>query len=358
MERDRDFLRPEIRALAAYEPGEQPQDPGFIKLNTNENPYPPSPRVLEAIRAAATEEVRLYPDPMANRLRDRAAEVYSLSRPQVLAGNGSDELLTMIVRACVGPGDRVVYATPTYSLYDTLVAIGGGEAVRIPYPADFSPPSGLAEAGGKVTFVCNPNSPSATFVPIDVLRDLSRRSRGLLVIDEAYVDFADGNALGLLREHDNVLVLRTFSKSFSLAGLRVGLALGAPPVVAALAKVKDSYNLDRIAITAATAALEDLDWMRRNVSRIRRTRSRLTQELHDLGFVVPASQANFVLARRPGRSLRGVFEALRERRILVRYFDRPELADALRITVGTDDEIDALLGALRTVGDGSRGRGV
>jgi histidinol-phosphate aminotransferase len=343
------FVRPAIRSLEAYAPGEQPVTGGFIKLNTNENPYPPSPRVIESIRRAATEDLRLYPDPMANRLRDKAAETYGLTRDRVLAGNGSDDLLAMIIRTCVGPGERVAYPHPTYSLYDTLVAIGGGEAVRLPFGTDFALPVGLASTGAKVTFVCNPNAPSGTSVPVERLAELARRLTGLLVVDEAYVDFGGASALGLVSELSNVVVLRTFSKSFSLAGMRIGLAFGPPGVIAEIAKVKDSYNLTRLGIVAGVAALEDYDWMLANVARIRQTRERLTAGLVELGFAVPPSAANFVLARRPGRDQRPLYQKLKERRILVRHFATPELYDALRITVGAGAEVDALLTALRQV---------
>jgi histidinol-phosphate aminotransferase len=343
-----DYVRPEIRALHGYVPGEQPQGQRFIKLNTNENPYPPSPRVVEAARHAAEEGLRLYPDPSAAALRAKAAEVYGVPAERILAGNGSDELLAMIMRTCVGPRDRVAYPVPTYSLYDTLVAIGGGEVVAIPFPADFTLPlEELVEARARVTMVCNPNAPSGTLTPLEQLRELGRRVAGLLVIDEAYVDFAATTALPLIDELDNVLVLRTFSKSFSLAGLRVGLAFGSPGFMAEMAKVKDSYNLNRISMAAATAALGDLETMRANVARIRSTRQRLIAALGELGFAVLPSETNFVLARRPGRDLRSLYEALKERRILVRHFAIDALRDAVRITVGTDDEIDALLATLR-----------
>lgn len=344
-----DFIRPAIRDLDGYTPGEQPQDQRYIKLNTNENPYPPSPRVIDAVRACAAETLRLYPDPMANVLRDKAAEVYGFERDEILAGNGSDDLLAMIVRACVGPGDRVVYPSPTYSLYDTLVAIGGGEAVRVPFGPDYRLPAGLAEAGGRVTFLCNPNAPSGTLVPAREIAALSARLAGLLVVDEAYVDFADENALGLVRTRDNVVVLRSFSKSFSLAGLRIGLAFARAELINELIKVKDSYNLSRAGIAAAVAALDDYAWMQANVRRVRATRERLTVALRAQGFVVPPSQANFVLARRPGQSLQGTYEQLKARGILVRYFATAGLADAMRISVGTDDEIGRLLEALREI---------
>jgi len=343
------WIRPRVEAMTGYVPGEQPQDRRYIKLNTNENPYPPSPGVLAALRDAAHDELRLYPDPLANVLRDRAAQRYGFRRDNILVGNGSDELLNLIMRACVDGGDRVVFPYPTYSLYDTLVAIQEGEAVHVPFPSDFTLPAGLAAAGGRVTFVCHPNSPSGTAVPVEAIRSLARQVAGLLVVDEAYVDFADRSAIALARECDNVVVLRTFSKSFSLAGMRIGLAFGPAGFIGELLKVKDSYNVTRLSIVAASAALDDYGWMEANVARIRATRERLTAALRDLGFAVLPSQSNFVLARRPGRSLQGVYQGLKERGVLVRYFATPELRDALRVSVGTDDEIDTLLAALRQI---------
>ena len=329
-------------------PGEQP-GPGrrVVKLNTNENPYPPSPRVLEALAAAVNERLRLYPDPEAHGLRTRAAAVYGVPTDHVLAGNGSDECLALLVRALVDTGDRVAYPVPTYSLYDTLVAVQGGAAVRVPWAGDFALPAGLVEARARLTFLCNPNSPSGTLVPTPVIEDLARRIDGVLVVDEAYVDFARESAMPLVGRHPNVVVLRTFSKSFSLAGLRIGLAFGHPDLLAGLRTVKDSYNLDRLALVAAEAALDDLDHMRANVARVRTTRTRLAKALADQGFSVLPSEANFLLARRPGRDLAPLARALADRDILVRHFPTPEVRDALRITVGTDEEIDMLLAALR-----------
>jgi histidinol-phosphate aminotransferase len=343
------FFRPVVGTMHAYVPGEQPQDRRYIKLNTNENPYPPSPRVIAAVHAAVTEDMRLYPDPLANALRERAAALYGVRRDNILVGNGSDELLSLVLRACVGRGDRVVFPHPTYSLYDTLVTIQEGEMVRLPYPPDFSLPAGLADARGRVTFVCHPNAPSGTPARLDAVAALARTVAGVLVVDEAYVDFAKASALGLIHQYDNVIVLRTFSKSFSLAGMRIGLAFACPPLIAALMKVKDSYNVNRLSIVAATAALEDYGWMETNVARIRATRGRLTAELRGLGFTVLPSETNFVLARTPGRSMEEVYEGLKLRGILVRYFATPELYDAVRISVGTDAETDALLEALRAL---------
>ena len=332
-------------------PGEQPEaGRRVIKLNTNENPYPPSPRVLEALAVAADARVRLYPDPEARALRERAAVVYGVPADHILAGNGSDELLALLLRATVEPGDRVAFPVPTYSLYATLVAVQGGEAVCPPWPEDFSLPAALAAARARVTFLCNPNSPSGTVVPPAEVEALARAVAGVLVVDEAYADFSETNALGLVGRHANVLVLRTMSKSYSLAGLRVGLAFGHPELLAGLRTVKDSYNLNRISQVGAVAALEDVGGMRANVARVRATRARLTAGLERLGFAVLPSQANFVLARRQGVDQGPVAAALAARDILVRHFAVPELADALRITVGTDDEVEMLLAALADLG--------
>ena len=342
-----DTVRQTIHQMQGYIPGEQPQDKRYLKLNSNENPYPPSPQVIAALQQAIGEDLRLYPDPVANRLRDKAADVYGLSREQILVGNGSDELLTMLMRTFVGPGDRVALPVPTYSLYDILVAMQDGEVVRVPFPADFSLPPQLAEVEAKLTILCHPNAPSGTLTPLPQVEKLARRVPGLLVIDEAYVDFADETALPLLHKYPHAVILRTLSKSFSLAGMRIGLAFGHPDLIAELMKVKDSYNVSRLSIVAAVAALEDYAWMRQNVDKIRATRTRLSAALRELGYFVYDSQTNFVLARKQGVSQEPVYHDLKERGLLVRYFSSPELADCLRISIGTDEEIDRLLEEMR-----------
>jgi histidinol-phosphate aminotransferase len=343
-------FRRNIARMQGYLPGEQPKDGGFVKLNTNENPYPPSPAVLAAIAKETGSILRLYPDPEALRLRRQAATTYRFDVSRVIAGNGSDDLLAMIARAFLGGGDALCCPTPTYTLYDTLVRIQGGRLRGIPYTKEYSLPPGIYRNRAKVTIVANPNSPSGTAVPLERLADLADRVRGILVVDEAYADFAEETALPLARERENVVVLRTFSKSFSLAGMRIGLGFGHPRILEGLNKVRDSYNLDRLATVAGEAALQDLAWMEQNAGRIRKTRGRLASALPTLGFLPYPSQANFLLARRVGgRSARPVFEALKRRKILVRYFDTPRLFDCLRITVGTDAEIDALLTALKEI---------
>ena len=343
-------FRRNVSRMEGYVPGEQPRERGFVKLNTNENPYPPSPKVRKAILRELGEPLRLYPDPGATALRRQAALTYGFDLPFVLAGNGSDDLLAMITRAFVGEGDLLACPVPTYTLYDTLVRIQGGKLAGVPYPDDYSLPRGLAGKKARVTIVANPNSPSGTAVPVRALAELADAVPGLLVVDEAYADFADETALELARERRNVIVLRTFSKSFSLAGMRIGLGFAPPRIVEGLDKVRDSYNLSRLSIVAGATALADIGWMERNVARIRKTREALAAALPGVGFTPFPSRSNFILARRTrGGSARPVYEALKRRKILVRYFDTPRLAGCLRITVGTDDEVGALLGAMKTI---------
>jgi histidinol-phosphate aminotransferase len=349
--------RPNIARMAGYVPGEQPAETGFVKLNTNENPYPPSPMVRKAVAAALDPSLRLYPSPGADALRRQAALTYGIGIDHVIAGNGSDDLLAMIARAFIGEKGVLACPTPTYTLYDTLVAIQGGKVAGVPFPDDFSLPKALFRRRAAVTVVANPNSPSGTSIPLSRLAELADAIEGLLVVDEAYADFADETALPLARVKENVIVLRTFSKSFSLAGMRIGLGFAHPAVIEGLNKVKDSYNLDRLSIVAGEAALKDTAWMERNVAKVKRTRERLVRALPGVGFESFPSQANFLLARRAdGESARPVYEALKARKILVRYFDTPRLGNCLRITVGTDAEIDALLDALAEIGRPARKR--
>jgi len=336
--------------MAGYQPGEQPR-PGerVVKLNTNENPYPPSPAVLAAIRESAGENLRLYPRPLADKARERAASVYGFTLEQVMVGNGSDELLALAVRALVDPGQAFVYPVPTYSLYPVLAQIHGAKAVEIPFPADFSLPAELFDRTEPLVILCNPNAPTGTLVPRSQVRRLAESLTGVLVVDEAYVDFAEEDALALARELENVIVLRSLSKSFSLAGLRVGLAFGSAALIDGLIKVKDSYNVDALAAAGAEAALSDVEHMRANVAKVKATRARLTAGLQELGLRPLPSQSNFVFVRcRRGRA-RSLYRKLKERGILVRYFDDPYVDDGLRISVGTDAEVDQLLRELARI---------
>lgn len=348
-----EYFRSNIAALAGYTPGEQPRDPGIIKLNTNENPYPPSPRVFAALRKAVNPALRLYPEPLSATLRSTAASVYGVRAENILAGNGSDEILSMLLRCFVGPGERVAFPVPTYSLYDTLVEIQDGVAARVDFPPDFSLPESLAEQRAALTFLCNPNAPSGTLVSLTEVEKLACSVAGILVVDEAYVDFAaseGASSLPLIRHLPNLVVLRTFSKSFSLAGMRIGLAFASEDLVAGMMKVKDSYNLNRLSMVAANAALQDLPWMTRNARRIQQSRKKLSTALARMGYLVHPSHANFVLARKRGENLKPVYEDLKRRKILVRYFDTPGLQDCLRITVGAPKEVQALLKELAIIG--------
>ncbi len=343
-------IRPNIKRMSAYQPGEQPQDGGWIKLNANENPYPPSPKVLAALRAHIGPEVRLYPDPLATPVRDAVSRTYGVPREWVLVGNGSDDLLTIVTRTFVDPGEKIVFPSPTYSLYCTLAEIQNAQYVEIPFPEDFTLPPGVAEAGGKLTILANPNSPSATLVPRKQVEELARKVKGVLVIDEAYVDFADSNCLDLPKRFENVVVLRTLSKSFNLCGLRVGFAVARPQFIENMMKVKDSYNVNRLGMYAGAAALDDIAYMRGNTEKIKATRARLSSEMKEMGFRVYSSQANFIMACMAvarGLSAKEIYLKLKERKILVRHFNVPRLENCLRISIGTDEEIDALLAALK-----------
>jgi histidinol-phosphate aminotransferase len=345
-------FRDAVSRMSAYVPGEQPA-PGsrVIKLNTNENPYPPSPRVAEAIAQELADDgarLRLYSDPAASALRQAAADTTGHPFEQILAGNGSDELLALLVRALVEPGEAVAYPYPTYVLYETLADAQGARIVTHDFSRDFSLPRALFETRAKIVFIASPNSPSGTTYSVALLDELSRAlPNSVVVVDEAYADFADENALELARSRPNVAVLRTFSKSHSLAGMRLGLLFGSAELVTGVGKIKDSYNLDRLAIVAGAASLHDLPWVRANVAKIRASRARLASGLATLGFDVLPSSANFVFARlTEAKRARAAYDFLKARGILVRYFDRRLLDDGLRITVGTDDEVTALLDAL------------
>jgi len=343
----RSYFRPNVEAMSAYQPGEQPWAGARVtKLNTNENPYPPSPKALEAL-AAAGRALRLYPDPTSRELRQAAGRAFGFEPDWVIAGNGSDELLSLLVRAIVPEGGAVAYPVPTYSLYRTLARMQAAEAVEFPWADGWAIPEGLAGAGARLVFLARPNSPTGTVAPVGSVRDLAGRLGGaVLCIDEAYADFADDDCLGLVREFPNVIALRTLSKSFSLAGARVGLGFARPELIAGLGKIKDSYNLSRPAQAAGAAALGDMDWMRANANKVRATRARLVARLAGLGVACPPSQANFVFARVGSPRARELYLALKARGILVRHFDEDGLRDGLRISVGTDAEVDELLSGI------------
>jgi histidinol-phosphate aminotransferase len=340
------WFRPHILELAGYVPGEQPQGGGFIKLNTNENPYPPSPRVLEVLASAVSDRLRLYPDPLATDFRHVAATLHGVEPNMIMAGNGSDDLLTIITRAFVGPGDLVAYPTPSYLLYSTLIRLQDGREHLVPFSADWTlDPALLASRELKLIYLANPNSPSGTSLSPDQVAELAQVVSCPLVVDEAYADFADNHCIDLVRDHPNVIVTRSFSKGYSLAGIRLGYLVADPEIVAQLLKVKDSYNCDALSLIAGAAALGDRDYLELTRTKVLRTRARLAAALHGLGYTVPQSQANFVWAT-GGPPATATFERLKAQRILVRLMSYPGHPPGLRVSVGTNGQIDRLLEVL------------
>ncbi len=342
------FLRPNVLAMQGYTPGEQVRD--CVKLNTNEPAWPASPAVAQALADYATAALRVYPSPNADGLRAAAAEVFGVSADMVLAGNGSDDLLTILVRAFVGEGETIAVPSPTYGLYDTLAAIQGSRIVHLPYGPDWELPAGLADQGAKLVFVASPNNPSATLASREQVLAIARARTGIVVVDEAYADFAGESFVPELADHPNLVVIRTFSKSYALAGARLGLLFADAKLVAELAKVKDSYNVNALTQALGVAALGDQAYVKALVARTLEERAFLERELAGLGFRWPASDANFLLVDVGSRErAQAIYRGLKERRILVRYWDKPRLASSIRITVGTHEQNEALLDGIRAI---------
>jgi histidinol-phosphate aminotransferase len=339
-------LRESIRTMAGYVPGEQPKEGEIIKLNTNENPYPPSPRVFEAIKSVLTgNRLRRYPEPLGNTFRQAAGRVLNVDPDSIIIGNGSDDILTILTRAFVPEKGVIASLTPSYILYKSLAEIQGSEFRTVPYAAGWQLPDAPLLREANLTFIANPNSPSGTIIDPAKVAELARESVGQVVLDEAYVDFTDRNGLPYI-ETSNLIVSRTFSKSYALAGIRFGFGVAKPSTIRELLKVKDSYNCDVLSLTAATAAIEDQDYLIETRNKIIATRERLTQSLRQLGFEVESSEANFVWARRHDRALKPLYEGLKARHILVRYMSYEGYGDGLRVSVGTDEEIDLFLNEL------------
>jgi histidinol-phosphate aminotransferase len=372
----KNLVRPLVRELHPYVYGEQPKIKGLIKLNTNENPYPPSPKVLAAVRAAVDGRLRLYPNPTAERLREKLAKLHRCHADNIIVGNGSDELLALATRAFVEPnveqassllkkentGRRPVprcivqYFTPSYSLYPVLADIHGAARNAVPLKSDFNLPGVGELKRGRIwnfraalTFVTTPNAPSGRGYSTRELDALCKAQRGVVVLDEAYVDFAGENALKLALKYPHVLVARTFSKAYSLCFQRVGYFVGHRDLIAALHKIRDSYNVNGLGQIAAEATLDDLPYSRANFQKIIATREWLSRELTKLGFRVLPSRTNFILARPSRFSAQAWLQSLRVQKILVRWFGRPEVKDYLRITIGTAAEAEALANAVRKI---------
>jgi histidinol-phosphate aminotransferase len=343
------YFRENIEKAKGYEPGFQPKETDVVKLNTNENPYPPSPAVMKVLAEIGPEQVRRYPDPVGNMFREAAAEVNGVSSDCIVCCNGGDDLLTIAFRAFCDEKHPVAYPVPTYSLYPVLAKLQNCKAIEIPFDSEFNLPAKLAGTGAALTIVCNPNAPNGTFIGVNELACLADEVSGVLLIDEAYVDFAEQNCTSLVKDFDNVILLRSMSKGYCLAGIRFGYGIAQPGLIAGLMKVKDSYNVDAVAVEAATAAIRDQAYFKENVEKVKKARERLTTRLRALGFTVPDSFANFVLAEGKDRKASEIYNGLVERNIYVRYFDVPGLSDKLRITVGTEEQNDRVISALKEI---------
>jgi len=348
----KNWFRPAILKMKGYVPGEQPKNLSTLKLNTNENPYPPSGEVLRAVKRSADFKLRLYPEPTAETLRLALSKTYRWPLEGILAGNGSDEILSMIFRAAVGEGDLVQYPDVTYSLYPVLAEIAGAQTKEVSLNADFSLNFKLFSPRARLTLFGYPNPPVGNCFPRKDIESFCRQAKGLVLIDEAYVDFAQNHCLSIARKCPNVLILRTLSKSFSLAGARLGYVLGHPTVLEQLYKVKDSYNVNRLTQAVGLAAFTPagLKDMREKTGQIRGERERLSRALRALGFSVVPSQANFILAAWRGKpSAETLYKNLKKNRVLIRYFSHPRLKNSLRITIGTAEQNNRLLAELKAV---------
>jgi histidinol-phosphate aminotransferase len=344
-----------IEAMLAYTPGEQPQGQGWVKLNTNENPYAPSPAVVAAVVSAVSGDgaaLRLYPSPDSRGFREAVGALHGLPIDHVLAGNGSDDVLNLLIRAYAGPGRPVGMLNPSYSLYPVLAAAQNAPVVRVEIQPDFTfAVDAVTGSGASIFFITNPNAPLGINFARKIIAQVAANFAGLLVVDEAYAAFAPEDCVELVRSHANVVITRTLSKAHALAGMRIGYVLARPEVIALLDRVRDSYNLDRVAQAAGVAALNDANWLQETVGKVKHSRERLTQSLLNLGWSVVPSATNFVLVTpvRPGfppslSTSEHAFDFLRSQKILVRRFPaHPLTASALRITVGTDVEVDAFL---------------
>lgn len=342
------YFRDNVEAMEGYQPGEQPRVAKFIKLNTNENPYAPSGAVARAIETAVTQGLARYPDPSAEAFRQRAAQLHGVEPNWILCGNGSDDILTIVTRALVGEGERMRMPYPTYVLYETLANIQGAIYDPIPYEQDWSLGDSFTSGtdGLKLAVIASPNSPSGTVIEPAKIAEIADRLPCPLLVDEAYADFASSDCLSLVAENEKIMVSRTMSKGYALAGIRFGYLVARPELIEQFAKVKDSYNCNALAIAAATAAIDDAAWLAETRGKILATRDRLTGRLREMGLAVTDSQANFVWATHPEIDLGTIYNDLKALQILVRYMGYPGWNEGLRITVGTDDQVDALLTAM------------
>lgn len=341
------------QSLEPYVPGEQPREKRYIKLNTNENPYPPSPKVIAALQAAANASLRLYPDPTGNRLKEVIAGYYHLNPEQVFVGNGSDEVLAFSFQAFFNPGETILFPDITYSFYKVYASLFQLDYQLVPLTEDFSIPleKFCQENGGII--LPNPNAPTAKGIALtDIKGILEQNPAVVVIIDEAYIDFGGQSAVELTHQYPNLLVVQTLSKSRSLAGLRVGFALGQTELIAGLERVKNSFNsytLDGLALAGACEAIKDEAYFEVTRARIMQTRERVSRELIELDFNVLPSQANFIFISHSQYSAPALFAQLREKGILVRYFQQPRIDNYLRVSIGSDEEMDSFLTVVKEI---------
>jgi histidinol-phosphate aminotransferase len=336
------YFRPAVDAMTGYVPGEQPKILDLVKLNTNENPFPPSPKVAEALKNINVDHLCRYPDPVSTKVRDVIAELNGYERDWILAGNGSDDILTIAVRSFSSPGLKVASLNPSYSLYPILADIQEAPIRMIDLDDNFELPEDIHAQlkDCNLFMLARPNAPTGNACPLEEVRQICSEFNGIVLVDEAYADFSTDNCMSLVREFDNLIVSRTLSKSYSLANIRFGYAVAQPKLIEGMMKVKDSYNVNGITQALAAAALEDQEHFRSTRDRIKATRSRFVTELKRLAFEVVESQTNFVFAKPPCPA-DALFQSLREQGLLVRYFGKdPKTADYLRISIGTDGEMD------------------
>jgi len=351
------YFRQNIEKAKAYQPGfqpvdfaqDRPQQMDVVKLNTNENPYPPSPDAMKVLAKISPEQLRRYPAPAGAAFQQAAAKVNGVAPDYIMCCNGGDELLTIAFRAFADRNRPVAYPVPTYSLYPVLAKLQNCTAIEIPFDGEFNLPAKLAGTDAALTIVCNPNAPSGTFISANELASLADELNGVLLIDEAYVDFAEENCSGLVKDFDNVIILRSMSKGYSLAGVRFGYAIAQPHLIEGLMKLKDSYNVDTVAVAVAAAAIKDRNCFKKNVDKVKKERKRLTEKLRALKFEVPDSFANFVLAETKNCDAGRIYDKLAQRNIYVRYFNLAGLKNKLRITVGTCEQNDKLILALEEI---------
>lgn len=364
MKSPQSLIRPLVRKLHPYVPGEQPRIKGLVKLNTNENPYPPAPAVLRAVREAVDGRLRLYPNPTSHALREQLARLHRCAPQNIIVGNGSDELLALAVRAFVEPAvsrtrssaTTVQYFHPSYSLYPVLAAMHGAQTNAVPLGKAFALPAVPAlrrdrhwDFRAALSLVTTPNAPSGRGFSTRELASLCRAQKGVVVLDEAYVDFAKENAAALAQKFPHVIIARTFSKSYSLCFQRIGYFIGHPALIDALDRMRDSYNVNGLGQIAALATLNSLPYYRKNFRKICETRERLGIALTEVGFHVLPSQTNFILTKPPLFAAEEWLGKLRHEKVLVRWFRYPEVRNYLRVTIGSDAEVNQLLKAVRKI---------